>query len=146
MNILFADDDLRIREYVACLLANWPDHQLTLAASGQEAWAMLDDPRRWFDLAILDLNMPSGTGFEVIKRIKESALHARMDIIICTARADRNTVDEAIGHGTLHYVVKPWIGDTLKQKIAQIAQAREARERLSPLQDPLLSLSRRPDR
>ena len=65
MHILIADDDSNYREFATRLCAKWPEHQLTLAEDGREAWAMLDDPKRWFDVALLDVNMPHLTGIEV---------------------------------------------------------------------------------
>ncbi len=126
MNILIADDEPRYRELLAHLFEKWPEHQLTLAGDGLEAWSYLDDPHRCFDIVILDLNMPKCSGLEVLKRLRASPQHRSVEPVICTARNDRATIEEAIQLGTRHYVVKPWTEQALATKLKQIAAARAA--------------------
>ncbi len=126
MNILIADDDARCREMMRHLFAKWPEHQLTFAEDGCEAWALLDDPKRWFDVAILDLNMPKWTGLDVIRRLRESPLHKSVVPIICTASNDRDTIKQAIAFGVRHYIVKPWTEAQIADKLRQIADKRAA--------------------
>lgn len=124
MNILIADDEPRCRELLSHLFAKWPEHQLTLAADGAEAWDLLDDPKRWFDVAILDLNMPRQSGLEVLRRLRESPLHRSVEPVICTARKDRETLAQVIALGARHYIIKPWTEKTIADKLLQIAQTR----------------------
>lgn len=126
MDILIADDEPRYRELLATLFQKWPQHRLTLAADGREAWELLDDPKRWFDVAILDLNMPHQTGLDLLERLQHSPLHRSMETVICTARNDRDTITKAISLGARHYVVKPWTEKTLATKLTQIAEIRAA--------------------
>ena len=99
MHILLADDDSNYREFATRLFAKWPEHQLTLAEDGREAWTLLDDPKRWFDVVLLDVNMPHLTGLDVLKRLRESVVHKSLEIVMCTAHNDRATITEAIGNG-----------------------------------------------
>lgn len=124
MNILIADDEARYRDLLSHLFQKWPEHQLTLAADGEEAWALLDDPKRWFDVVILDLNMPRWSGLEVLKRLRESPFHRTVEPIICTARNDRETITQVIALGARHYIVKPWSEKTIADKLRVIAEAR----------------------
>jgi CheY-like chemotaxis protein len=124
MNILIADDEPRYRDLMRHLFEKWPEHQLTLAEDGQEAWALLDDPKRWFDIVILDVNMPKWTGLEVLKRLRESPLHRSVEPVICTAHNDRETITQAIGLGVKHYIVKPWTEGHIADKLRQIAEKR----------------------
>lgn len=124
MNILIADDESRYRDLMRHLFEKWPEHKLTLAADGEEAWALLDDPKRWFDVVILDLNMPKWSGLDVLKRLRESPLHRSVEPIICTARNDRETITQAITLGARHYIVKPWTEKVIADKLRVIAEAR----------------------
>lgn len=124
MNILIADDEPRYRDLLSHLFQKWPEHKLTLAADGDEAWTLLDDPKRWFDVAILDLNMPKCTGLDVLRRLRNSPLHRSVEPIICTARNDRETITQAIALGARHYIVKPWSEKIIADKLRVIAEAR----------------------
>lgn len=124
MNILIADDEPRCRDLLCHLFEKWPEHNLTLAADGEEAWGLLDDPKRWFDVVILDLNMPKRTGLDVLKQLRESPLLRSVEPVICTARNDRETITRAIALGVRHYIVKPWTEQVIADKLRVIAQAR----------------------
>ncbi len=126
MNILIADDEPRYRDLMRHLFEKWPEHQLTLAEDGREAWELLDDPKRWFDVAILDMNMPKWTGLDVLKRLRESPLHCSVEPVICTALNDRETITQAIALGVKHYIVKPWTESHITEKLRQIAEKRAA--------------------
>ncbi len=126
MHILIADDDARCRDMMRALFTKWPEHQLTFAEDGDEAWALLDDPKRWFDVAILDLNMPKWSGLDVVRRLRESPLHKSVEPVICTASNDRDTIKQAIACGVRHYIVKPWTEAQLADKLRQIAAKRAA--------------------
>jgi CheY-like chemotaxis protein len=129
MNILLADDDTHYREFAARLFEKWPEHQLTLAEDGRSAWAMLDDPKRWFDVVLLDVNMPHLSGLEVLTRIKESPLHRSLEIVMCTAHNDRATITGAIALGAKYYLVKPYPEAALSEKLNQIVQKRHVEPR-----------------
>ena len=126
MNILIADDEPRYRDLLCHLFAKWPEYKLTLAADGEEAWALLDDPKRWFDIVILDLSMPKWSGLDVLRRLRESPLHRSVEPVICTARNDRETITQVIALGAKHYIVKPWTEKVIADKLRVIAAARVA--------------------
>lgn len=58
-----------------------------------------------YDLVILDLQLPDGTGTELLKRLRKSG-HA-MPVIILTARSDLESKLENFRSGADDYVVKP---------------------------------------
>ncbi len=124
MNILIADDEPRYRDLLKLIFEKWPEHKLTLAADGREAWDLLDDPARWFDVAILDLNMPGRSGLEVLEKIQASPLHRSVEAVICTARNDRETIHKAIALGARHYIIKPCTEQIIAAKLKLIAAAR----------------------
>jgi CheY-like chemotaxis protein len=126
MHILNADDEPRYRDLLRHLFEKWPEHRLTLAEDGEEAWNLLDDPKRWFDVVILDLNMPKSGGLDVLRRLRESPLHRSVEPIICTARNDRETISQVIALGAKHYIVKPWTEKVIADKLRAIEAARAA--------------------
>jgi len=70
MNILIADDEALHRELLAGILAQWPEHTVTLAEDGLAAWRLLTDPKRLFDLVFLDVKMPRLGGLELLQRLR----------------------------------------------------------------------------
>lgn len=129
MNILIAEDDAPSREILSRICKKNSSHQVTLAEDGRIAWALLDDPKRWFDMVFLDVQMPEMGGLDVLKLLKESPLHRSVEVVMCTASNDRETITQAIGLGIKHYIVKPCKEDTVLAKIKQIDEKRLAEAR-----------------
>jgi DNA-binding response OmpR family regulator len=126
MNILIAEDDAPSREILARICRKAGEHQVTLAEDGQVAWNLLDDPKRWFDVVFLDVQMPEWGGMDVLKRLRESKLHRSVEVIMCTASNDRATITTAIGLGANHYIVKPCTEAVVTEKLKAIDQKRLA--------------------
>ena len=127
MNILIADDEPRYRDLMAILFEKWPEHTVTLAADGHEAWVLLSDPEKHFDAAFLDINMPRLSGLDVLRRLAESDRHRTVEAVMCTARNDRATITEAIGLGARHYLIKPSNETVIAAKLQLIAASRNTR-------------------
>jgi two-component system, chemotaxis family, chemotaxis protein CheY len=120
MKILIADDDPVSRTVLAKIVATQPDHQVTLAEDGHEAWALLDDPGRSFDVAFLDLSMPKIDGFELLRRIRNSPFLKSTEIIVCTGSNDRASVVKAVELGARHYLVKPCAAEAVLGKLRML--------------------------
>ncbi len=68
-NILLIEDLGEIRQWLASLLRDtFGDVVICEAATVAQAYAQLDT--QIFELFIIDLNLPDGTGIDVIRRIK----------------------------------------------------------------------------
>lgn len=123
MKILVVDDDAVSRGVLHKILSQQPGHQITVAEDGATAWAMLDDPGRYFDVAFLDLSMPQPDGFALLQRIRQSLLHPDLEIVLCTGSNDRPTITKAIQLGVRHYIVKPCTEAVVRAKLSQIKPA-----------------------
>lgn len=120
MKILIADDDPVSRAVLQKILTVHQEHHVTAAEDGASAWRYLDDPGRYFDVAFLDLSMPAPDGFELLRRIRSSALHAEVEVVLCTGANDRATISKAIELGVRHYIVKPCTEAVVSAKLKQI--------------------------
>jgi DNA-binding response OmpR family regulator len=107
MHILVVEDEPVARAMLVKLLTARPESRVSTADTGDAAWTLLDDPCRYFDLVFLDISLPGVDGLELLRRIRNSALHTRTQVVICTAASDRETVAKAITLGARHYLVKP---------------------------------------
>ena len=70
-------------------------------------------------LFLLDYKMPGLTGFDLIPIIREFEQHKNTPIIFLTSDATVDRITAAIGMGACDYVVKPFKGEMLHEKIAK---------------------------
>ena len=120
MKILIVDDDQVSREILRKIVSLTGEHQITVAEDGATAWALLDDPGRYFDVAFLDLTMPKPDGFDLLQRIRSQPSLASIEVVLCTGSNDRATIARAIQLGARHYVVKPCTEAVITAKLRQI--------------------------
>lgn len=74
------------------------------AASADEALTILEKTK--IDLLLLDQYMPGITGIELLSRIRQSGME--VDCIMITAARNSYTVQYALRHGVVDYLVKPF--------------------------------------
>jgi two-component system response regulator PilR (NtrC family) len=79
-------------------------HRVTSAGSGADALALLG--REPVDLLITDLSMPGMDGVELLRRA--SAVAPDTPAIVITAFGSKETAVEAMRHGAVNYVEKPF--------------------------------------
>jgi two-component system chemotaxis response regulator CheY len=123
MNILVVDDDDGCCQLLRDLLAKESDCTVVFSANGAEAWWMLSDPERHFDLGIFDIKMPTVDGLSLLKRIRATPKLKELPVILCTGITERQTVQEAAKFMVQHYVVKPYSGTAMLEKIRAVAQS-----------------------
>lgn len=79
------------------------NHQFTKAPTLKEAFYYLQ--KKKFDLVLLDVNLPDGSGVDFVSKIKE--LHPQLPIIMVSGRGETHTVVKAMQSGASDYVQKP---------------------------------------
>ena len=103
ITILLADDHPVVRDGLAAMLATEPDfHVVGVAETGAEAMRGVTELRP--DIVLLDLEMPSGNGIEVIERLREAASAAK--VIVFTAFDQDEQIMAAIRAGAQGYLLK----------------------------------------
>jgi response regulator of citrate/malate metabolism len=97
------------------------------AYTGREA---LDAVRRLVpDLVLLDIYLPDISGLEVLRRFREPGA-PHVDVVAVTAAKDVETLRTAIHGGVIHYLVKPFFFDTLRERLEGYAALHGRLERL----------------
>jgi two-component system response regulator MtrA len=100
--LLVVEDDHSIREMVALGLGN-AGFRVSSCADGREGLERLRHDT--FDLAVLDVMLPSLDGFEITREIRKDG---RLPIVMLTARADATDVIVGLELGADDYVTKPF--------------------------------------
>ncbi len=83
---------------------------------------MLSDPERHFDLGIFDIKMPMVDGLSLLKRLRATPKLKELPVILCTGITERQTVQVAAQFVVQHYVVKPYSGTAMLEKIRAVGQ------------------------
>ncbi len=76
-----------------------------------------------FCLVIIDINLPDGTGIELIRKIR--ATDAQTPIVVNSAVALNTVIEEAKEAGANAYVVKPGGWDSLVETVHQLCPRSE---------------------
>lgn len=103
IKILIADDHPIFRKGLASVFLNEKDIQIIAEASdGEEA---LESVKKYLpDIAILDIEMPKLTGFEVAQILFDEAV--KVKVIFLTAYRDEHLFNKALDMGVKGYVLK----------------------------------------
>ncbi len=103
--ILIVEDEGDLREIVAYNLTKERFRVFT-AANGKEAIDQLSRSRP--DLILLDLMLPDTDGYDLCRRIRQSADQHDIPIIMVTARTEESDVLLGLGLGADDYITKPF--------------------------------------
>lgn len=101
-SVLVVDDELGPRESLRMILK--PLFEVKTASNGQEALQCLQQIK--IDLITLDLKMPGISGMDVLREIKKMKLD--VPVIIVTAYGTLPNAHEAIRHGAVDFISKPY--------------------------------------
>jgi len=115
--ILIADDS-RFHQILLTRAMEENGFELIFAEDGLHATMLAQ--RAQPDAIVLDLNMPGGSGVEVLKRLKRSAKTKSIPVVIVTANGDPATKEMAISIGASEFLQKPVNLDELVLKISDL--------------------------
>lgn len=106
MRLLCADDEPDIRAILELALSIEPSIQAELFASGA---ALLARARAGdADAILLDAMMPEMDGYETCRRLKADPATAGIPVVFLTARAQRGEQNDALAHGAVACLTKPF--------------------------------------
>ena len=137
---LIADDNRTLADYVRSLLVKMGYDTIDTVLDGADALKMIGSRR--YDLIVLDNNMPSINGLDIIRGIRRSMPHQRASIVLMTGLVDRRMIN-AIREENLNVdavFAKPFDAETFVSKIeskaGRVSQTRppviEERDRCAP--------------
>lgn len=114
--ILIVEDDTDLRLLYKLFLTS-QGYSVQAAASGEEAWKLLNENE--VKVILLDLTLPTMSGEEFIARLRRDHRHAHRKVIVTSGWDDLKF--KARDLGADDYLVKPTPMDQLKAKIDSLS-------------------------
>ena len=114
--ILLVEDDTMIASGILYALET-EGYETNHATRIKDARSLIEHYN--FDLAIIDMQLPDGTGFDVSEIFKNNAT----SVIFLTVVDDENTIVKAFDEGAQDYIVKPFRIRELLARVRRILSA-----------------------
>ena len=143
IKVLLVDDEVKFLQMISRRLIA-KDFDVTAASNGKEAIESAE--KGFFDVAIVDFQMPGMDGAQVLKTLKQR--HRYLEIIMLTGHATIDSAVECTKLGAFSYLEKPYDFEKLVGVIKEAYQARikkkyeHDQKRIAEIQD--LSLRESP--
>jgi response regulator of citrate/malate metabolism len=127
IRVLLVDDDALTLELHRSYIERLDGFEVTGECTGaRAAITALVDRGDDFDLVLLDITMPDGTGVDVLRRVR--ARGARVDVVAITGVRDAEVVRTMVGLGVAQYLVKPFTFATFRERMEQYREFRRRAE------------------
>ena len=119
--LLVVDDELNFVKLCQRILSN-AGYEVSGVLHGEEAITLVRE--NVYDLLLTDIKMPQMDGFEVMRRIRENPLTAKIPIMVITAMWIGDEERERICREAQGFLQKGtfWIEDLLKEVARIVAQ------------------------
>jgi len=134
MKILIADDDRDLLELIAFALTQ-AGFLVVKASDGPSAIRLFDAEGP--DLAVLDINMPGASGFQVCEAIRA---RSAVPIMMLTVRSEEEDLIRALELGADDYLTKPFSPRTLLARIRALLRRAGMERSAEPLTAGRLAL------
>ncbi len=109
--ILIVDDDVALSDIIKEMLEQY-EYEVSLATSVDEAFSVLTDKK--YDLILLDINLPDGTGFEIIEELRRVS---NVPVVFASARTSVDDRVTGFEKGGDDYIPKPY---SMKELLVRI--------------------------
>nr|WP_274598896.1 response regulator [Streptomyces albus] len=128
---MVVDDDFMVARLHSTLVSRVPGFEVAgVVHSGTEALALVRELSP--DLVLLDLYLPDVSGLEVLRGLRgDGAPGGGPDVLVVTAARDAASVRAARHGGAVQYIVKPFEGRLLAERLERYAHQRREFEALT---------------
>ena len=115
--ILVIDDEPDLVSTIQCRL-EWCEFEVVTAGNGEEGLekAAKEKP----DLILLDIDMPTMKGHEVLEHLRNRPDLRDIPVIMCTALCGAEDIAKASSYGVVDYIAKPFDFAELVEKISNV--------------------------
>lgn len=109
--ILIIEDDKELALITKDMLKNY-GYDVTIASDCETAFALLADG--WFQLILIDVNLPDGSGFEILRELRRLS---KVPVIFASARTGEDDKIRGLDMGGDDYLAKPY---SLRELLARV--------------------------
>lgn len=136
--ILLVDDEPELLDMVLSILTEYGFQNVKTAKNAKEALEEAEKSRP--ELAILDVMLPDGNGFDLMKHLKKNGDYP---VLFLTARGEDEDKFKGFGLGADDYIIKPFLPKELLFRIMAVLRRSYRNENpLIQLQNSQIDLSR----
>jgi DNA-binding NarL/FixJ family response regulator len=116
--VLIVEDVAETRRWLEDIAAAaFPGCKMVGAASVREAFQAAET--EGFDVALIDLGLPDGSGIDVVRRLKKHC--PKCVCVVTTVMADDAHIVASLSAGAEGYLLKEQPNDVLKRQLSQLA-------------------------
>lgn len=121
IRVLVVDDFATMRKIEKNILGQLGVKKVDEADDGSTALPKLQANQ--YDVVLLDWNMPTMTGLELLKAIRADENLKSIPVIMVTAEALKDNIVAAAQAGVNDYIVKPFTAASLEEKIKKVLKS-----------------------
>jgi signal transduction histidine kinase/DNA-binding response OmpR family regulator len=111
--VLLVEDNV-INQEIALESIQITHATVEFASNGKEAVEMIQShPQNYYDLVLMDIQMPVMDGYEAVKLIRSDAVNIDLPIIAMTANAFKSDIQKCLAVGMNNHIAKPFDLDDL---------------------------------
>ncbi|MGH3361950.1 MAG: response regulator [Nocardioides sp.] len=119
IEVLIVDDDFMVARIHQGFVERTPGFEVVgVAHTGGDALEAA--ARLQPDLVLLDVYLPDTTGLDLLQDLREAA--PELDVLVISAAREAETVRRAVRGGIVHYLMKPFTYDDLRQRLEHYEQ------------------------
>ena len=116
MRALVVDDSRAMRRIVSRILQD-VGFEVLEAGDGQEALDVLATQETPPELACVDWNMPVMDGLTFINHVRKQPQWRATTLMMVTTESEQGQIVRALAAGAHEYLIKPFTGDALVEKL-----------------------------
>ena len=121
LNFLVVDDFSNMCKIIRTTLRNCGYVNVEESTNAAEGLLKLRQGR--LNFAIIDVNMPGMNGIEMVQEIRRDEKIRHIPILMISAEAKKEIVVKALQSGAQSYMVKPFTGGMLEDKVIDILKS-----------------------
>ncbi|MBM7690930.1 DNA-binding response OmpR family regulator [Peribacillus deserti] len=118
MNILLAEDDVKLGELIKYMLKKKGGYKAEWVTEGEDAYYYATTSH--YDVVILDWMMPNGSGVDICRRLRKEGYSGA--ILMLTAKDSVQDRIEGLDSGADDYLVKPFEIDELLARLRALSR------------------------
>ncbi|QTG81210.1 response regulator [Arthrobacter crystallopoietes] len=120
IKVLIVDDDFMVAKVHAGFVRQTPGFAVVgVAHTGAEA--LVEAERLQPDLVLLDIHLPDISGLDLLQQLREAV--PELDVLVISAAREVDTVRRALRGGIVHYLMKPFSNEDLRERLEHYQQA-----------------------